>query len=220
MALRVVGAGLGRTGTHSLKIALEQLLGAPCYHMVEAFQRPADIATWHAAATGQPIDWRELFNGYAAVVDWPAAAFWSQIADVFPNAIILLSLRDAESWWRSASRTIFEGFRRATDPERREADPQRREGGPGQHPAFAPMIRDLFGNTFTPDFLEEAPAKVAFERHVAEVRKRAPANRLVEWRAEDGWGPLCATLGVAIPAEPFPLTNTTEQFRSRANLDA
>jgi hypothetical protein len=187
--------------------------------MVEVFQRPADIATWHAAAKGEPDDWRKLFDGYAAVVDWPAAAVWSQIADAFPNAIILLSLRDADSWWKSATATIFDGFRRAADPKRREADPNRREGGPEQHPAFAPMIRDLFSNTFTPDFLEEAPAKAAFERHVADVRKRAPPDRLVEWRAEDGWGPLCAALGVAVPREPFPLTNTTAQFRSRAHLD-
>jgi hypothetical protein len=81
------------------------------------------------------------------------------------------------------------------------------------------MLADLFGKTFTPDFLQEAPAKAAFDRHNADVRKRAPANRLVEWRATDGWGPLCAALGVPVPAEPFPVTNTSEQFRTRAGLD-
>jgi hypothetical protein len=207
-ALRVVGAGLGRTGTHSLKIALERLLGAPCYHMVEVFQRPPDIAVWHAAAKREPVDWHKLFDGYAAVVDWPAAAFWSEIAEAFPDAVILLSVRDAESWWKSATRTIFDTFRRG------------RGTGPPQLPAFPAMLTDLFKNTFTPDFLDEAAAKAAFDRHTEDVRKRAPANRLVEWRAQDGWGPLCTALGVPVPDEPFPVSNTTEEFRARAHLDA
>jgi hypothetical protein len=224
--LRVVGAGLGRTGTHSLKVALERLLGAPCYHMAEVFQRPQDVPIWHAAANGQLPDWRKLFDGYAAMVDWPGAAFWSQIAETYPNAIILLSVRDADKWWKSASRTIFEGFRRARESAARGGDDGVRggvggsdRGSPGMNPAFPPMVKALFTKTFSPDFLDEAAAKAAFERHVADVRKRAPANRLVEWRVEDGWGPLCAALGVPVPDEPFPVTNTTEQFRTRAHLD-
>jgi len=203
--LRVVGAGLGRTGTHSLKLALERLLGKPCYHMAEVFQRPPDIAVWRAAAAGQPVDWRRLFDGYAAAVDWPAAAFWAPIAEVFPNAIILLSARDPDGWWKSASRTIFETFRR--------------RNGPNQNPAFAEMIGDLFAKTFTADVHDEAAAKAAFVRHNDEVRKRAPAKRLVEWRAEEGWGPLCAALDLPVPDEPFPVSNTAEQFRARAHLD-
>jgi hypothetical protein len=202
--LRVIGAGLGRTGTHSLKLALEKLLGAPCYHMAEVFRRPQDIPIWSAAAKGERVDWRALFDGYAAAVDWPPAGYWSQIAEVFPDAIILLSTRDADSWWKSASRTIFAI--------------QQREPKADDNPAFKPMISEMFSNTFTPDFLQEAPAKAAFDRHNADVRKRAPANRLVEWRATDGWGPLCAALGVPVPAEPFPVSNTSEQFRARANL--
>jgi hypothetical protein len=94
-----------------------------------------------------------------------------------------------------------------------------REPRPDDDPAFRPMIAAMFGKTFTPDFLDEAKAKAAFDRHNAEVRAHAPANRLVEWRATDGWGPLCAALGVPVPAEPFPLTNTSEQFRARAGLN-
>jgi hypothetical protein len=203
--LRVIGAGLGRTGTHSLKLALEKLLGARCYHMAEVFGRPQDIPIWHAAANGERVDYRKLFEGYAAAVDWPPAGFWAQIADVFPDAIILLSVRDADSWWKSASSTIFAMHQR--------------EPRPDDDPAFRPMIAAMFGKTFTPDFLDEAKAKAAFDRHNAEVRAHAPANRLVEWRATDGWGPLCAALGVPVPAEPFPLTNTSEQFRARAGLN-
>jgi hypothetical protein len=209
--LRVVGAGLGRTGTHSLKIALERLLGAPCYHMVEVFKRPPDMTTWTAAANGAPTDWHKLFDGYEAVVDWPAAAFWSEISEAFPEAIIIFSHRDPDGWWKSASRTIFEGFRRRPGPAPTE--------GPGANPAFVQMITALFSKTFTADFLDEAAAKAAFERHNADVRKRAPRARLVEWQAKDGWGPLCAALGVPVPEEPFPVTNTTEEFRARAHFD-
>jgi hypothetical protein len=203
--LRVIGAGLGRTGTHSLKLALERLLGAPCYHMAEVFKRPQDIPIWHAAAKGEAVDWRAMFAGYAAAVDWPPAGFWEQIAEVYPDAIILLSVRDADGWWKSASSTIFATYQRGPRPD--------------DNPAWRPMITDMFSNTFTPGFLDEATAKAAFDRHNADVRKRAPANRLVEWRATDGWGPLCAALGVPVPAEPFPVSNTSEQFRARAGLD-
>jgi hypothetical protein len=203
--LRVIGAGLGRTGTLSLKLALERLLGAPCYHMAEVFERPQDIPIWHAAAKGEPVDWRALLDGYAAAVDWPPSAYWSQLAEVFPDATILLSVRDADAWWKSASNTIFATYKRGPKPD--------------DHPGWRPMLADMFGNTFTRGFLEEAEAKAAFDRHNADVRKRAPANRLVEWRVSDGWGPLCAALGVPVPDEPFPVTNTSEQFRARAGLD-
>jgi hypothetical protein len=206
--LRVIGAGLGRTGTHSLKVALERLLRAPCYHMAEVFKRPQDIPVWQSAINGQPVDWRALFADYAAVVDWPAAAFWPQIAEVFPDAIILLSVRDADGWWKSASRTIFEVSKRPPVPD----------GAPGPGPGFVQMVNSMF-STFTPDYREESAAKAAFDRHNADVRKRAPASRLVEWTTADGWGPLCAALGVPVPEEPFPVTNTSEQFRARIGLD-
>lgn len=204
--LRVVGAGLGRTGTHSLKVALERLLGGPCYHMVEVFKRPGDLPVWRAAAKKEPVDWPKLFEGYTSVVDWPAAAYWSQIAEAFPKAIILLSTRDTDGWWKSATRTIFEGFRRGATQQ--------------TPPGFREMITETFSATFTPDFLHETAAKAAFERHAADVRALAPANRLVEWRAQDGWEPLCKALGVPVPAEPFPVTNTADEFRARSKFDA
>jgi hypothetical protein len=209
--LRVVGAGLGRTGTHSLKVALERLLGGPCYHMAEVFKRPADMPIWQAAANGKLPDWNQLFDGFRATVDWPSAAFWPEIAEAFPDAVILFSHRDTDGWWKSATRTIFEGFRRRPSDTPSE--------GPPMNPAFVPMITDLFSKTFTPDFLQEEPAKAAFERHNADVRKRAPKARLVEWQAKDGWGPICAALGLPVPSEPFPLTNTTEEFRARTGFD-
>ena len=87
MTLRVVGAGLGRTGTMSLKLALERLLGAPCYHMAEVFVHPEHVAVWHAAARGEPVDWHALFAGYAAAVDWPVGSFWPEVSAAFPDAL-------------------------------------------------------------------------------------------------------------------------------------
>src|SRR5689334_7713375 len=116
MTLKVIGAGVGRTGTMSLKIALERLLGAPCYHMVEVFQRPAHFARWTAAARGEPIDWHALLDGFAAAVDWPASAFWPELAAANPDAIILLSTRDAQGWWKSASAMIFDHSNRVPPP--------------------------------------------------------------------------------------------------------
>jgi hypothetical protein len=107
MSLQVIGAGLGRTGTTSLREALEQLLGGPCYHMLEVRERTDHPDAWGDAYEGRLPVWRDFFDGYVATVDWPAAPFWSEISMVFPEALILLSVRDADDWWRSASNTIF-----------------------------------------------------------------------------------------------------------------
>jgi hypothetical protein len=189
----------------SLKLALEKLLGGSCYHMLEVFPRPDHIAMWQDAIDGKPADWEHLFDGYVACVDWPAAAFWRELADAYPDAILLLSIRDADSWWTSADRTILDGaFRRFSGPE---DDPWRM------------MVTALFRKTFTENFLDETEAKAAYERHNEDVRATAPKDRLVEWKLGDGWAPLCEVLGVPIPDEPFPHTNTTEEFRGRAGWD-
>ena len=206
MTLRVVGAGVGRTGTHSLKIALERLLGAPCYHMIEVFGHPEHVPLWHAAANGDMPDWDALFDGYEATVDWPGGAFWRELAAAYPDALVLLSVREsADAWWRSADRTVFEIMRRSLDKPESDWD----------H-----MINDLMRLRFTESFLEPQPAMAAYEAHNAAVRAEVPAQRLLEWQPHDGWEPLCAALGVPVPDEPFPLTNTTEEFRTGLGLDA
>jgi hypothetical protein len=112
MALRVVGAGLGRTGTRSLKLALEQLLGGRCHHMLETFERPDHIAVWQRAVDGDSPNWSDFLCEYVATVDWPCAAFREEIAATSPDAVVLLSARDAEAWWNSARHTIFDIVRR------------------------------------------------------------------------------------------------------------
>ncbi len=152
--MRVIGAGLGRTGTFSLKLALEQLLGGPCYHMAEVFERPRDVSVWTRAAKGEAVDWQALFDGYEAGVDWPLCGFAADLADVYPDALVLLSIRDFESWWKSASTTIFQ-MPAEVPPEWRE------------------MIDALFGNTFTRELGDKEACREAFDRHYRQVQGSA-----------------------------------------------
>lgn len=202
MALRVVGAGLGRTGTKSLQVALELLLGERCYHMVEVFERPDRVEQWRRAAAGEPIDWNDVFDGYAAAVDWPMASFWEEIAAAFPEAIILHSTRsDSETWFRSASNTILRP--RDRDPD----DP------------FTQMWTAVSARTFDGPETDRDVAIDGYERHNRHVIETAPKDRLVGYQPGDGWAPLCRALDLPIPDEPFPHTNTTAEFRERAGID-
>jgi hypothetical protein len=197
LTLRVIGAGLGRTGTLSLKLALERLLGGRCYHMLEVYRKPEHVAAWHAAARGEIPDWRVVFEDYRASADWPAASFWRELMEAFPDALVLLSLRDTDSWWRSAHETIFTHSR-------------------DMHGEWREMIDTIFANRFTLALDDRAACIEAFERHNAEVRRVVPRERLLEWRAGDGWAPLCAALGVPVPSEPFPHVNKTADFLAMA----
>ena len=208
MTMRVIGSGLGRTGTKSLKEALEILLGAPCYHMMECFQRPDDPPVWERAMTGGTVDWDALLEGYTAAVDWPAAACWKELAGAYPDAIILHSERPADAWFRSADRTIFEGFKKP----RIEWDP------PGTN-AWWDMAIAMFEQRFTPDFLDRDAAMAAVDAWNADVRATAPADRLVVWETGAGWEPICTALDVPVPDQPFPHTNSTAEFRERAGYD-
>jgi hypothetical protein len=204
MPLRIVGAGLGRTGTHSVKLALERLLGAPCYHMMEVFGRPDDIPVWQRAGlAGEMPDWDRFLDGYAAAVDWPVAAFWREVSDAYPDAPVLLTTRDVDGWWQSVSRTIFSAELRQRPPE----------GFPSDWPW------DLITATFTPRFAEEAPSKAAYLEHNETVRRTIPSSRLVEWQPGDGWEPICTALSLPVPADPFPHVNSTAEFRVMTGLE-
>ena len=205
MALRVVGAGLGRTGTHSLKLALEQLLGARCYDMVEVFGRPADVEVWQRALDGEQVDWDTIFAEYGATVDWPGAALWRELGAVYPDALVLLSVRAPADWWASADRTIFEIARR----------------GPGDDPTGAAWYRmaTTMLDQFTRDLDDEATTTGAYLRHNDAVRAAVPSARLLEWHPGDGWEPICAALDLPVPDASFPHVNSTAEFRALAGLD-
>jgi hypothetical protein len=151
----------------------------------------------------QPVDWAALFEGYEATVDWPGGGVWREIAAAYPDAPVLLSTRrSADEWYTSASRTIFPAM---------YID---RPGMEPWHAMAAAMLARL-----TPDWHDADVTKAAYDRHNAAVRAEVPADRLIDWQPEDGWAPLCAALGVPVPAAPFPLTNTSAEFRAMAGLD-
>ncbi|MDE3203311.1 MAG: sulfotransferase family protein [Acidobacteriota bacterium] len=199
MSLRVIGAGVGRTGTHSLKIALEALLSGPCHHMVEVFAHPEQVPVWINAIDGHPVDWSALMAGYVAQVDWPGASFWPELLEDNPDALVILSVRDPQAWYTSANNTIFAGMERNDDE---------------LAPWMAAMKR-LLGNRFSNDLGNPDAMIAAFEQHNETVRSQVPADRLLEWSPDDGWQPLCNRLERPVPEQPFPLTNTTAQFQAR-----
>ena len=206
MAIRLVGVGIGRTGTHALKTALEELLGGTCHHMMEVGANPEEVPVWEQAMLGDEPDWSEFLAGYEAIVDFPGAALWRELAGAFPDAPVLLSTRStAEEWWQSASTTIFESLQRGPG-----------EAGPTEHRS---MARTMLERRFTPDWRDRDAAIAAYEAHNRAVRTAIAPDRLFEYRPGDGWAPLCAALGLDEPDAPFPHTNTRSQFRAMTGLD-
>lgn len=206
MAMRVVGAGLGRTGTNSLKLALERLLGGRCYHMVEVTGRPQDVPLWEEAVAGRPVDWNALFADFSATVDWPSASFWREIHGAFPESVVLLSTRESpQAWWGSVEKTIVQAI--STVPEDEQLARQRA------------MVNALLRTRLTDRWPAAEAVMEAYERHNEEVRSTVPAERLIEWQPGAGWGPLCERLGLAVPDEPFPHVNTTAEFRLATGIE-
>ena len=200
--LQVVGAGVGRTGTHSLKLALETLLGGTCHHMVEVFGHPAEVPVWTDAIDGRPVDWNELMKGYTAQVDWPGASFWPELSAANPDALVILSVREPDSWYTSCSNTIFDGMGTMVE-----------QGNEW----MAAMVR-LMGERFSDQIGDRDTMTAALERHNERVRTTIPPERLLEWSTADGWGPICERLRVDVPDQPFPKVNTTAEFRAMVGM--
>jgi hypothetical protein len=199
MPLQVIGAGLPRTATYSLGIALEQLLGGPRHHMSAIPGHPFDLGDeWSLALAGGRPDWEQTFEGYVAAVDWPASAFWKELSDAYPEALILLSVRDsAKTWYESMSATVIPVTRLALAPD----------WSAGRH------LLDLFERfAGTTAWDDETTLIAAYERHNDEVRRAIPSHRLLEWNANEGWEPICRALGKPIPNQPFPWVNRRENW--------
>src|SRR6185369_15707827 len=177
MALKVIGAGLGRTGTLSLKLALEQLGFGPCYHMVEVMLHLESTGLWIQAADGNP-DWEAIFKAYASTVDYPACAFWRQLSDFYSDAKVLLSVRDPEEWFESTQATIFS----PDSIKRMRASPMRPFIEKTAWQAFGDRIHDR-------DFMINA-----FKHHNAEVERAIPKDRLLVYEVKQGWESLCQFL--------------------------
>jgi len=200
VTLDIIGAGFGRTGTNSMRLALEQLGFGPCHHMYEVMTKPRLVPFWEAAVTDGSANWEELFQGYRSTVDWPACDFWAPLSETFPDARVLLTTRSAESWWKSVSKTIFTSLQ----DDSVHPDPHRQRVGA--------MVRKLASRTFGDRLNDRAHCMAVFEAHNAAVEAAIPEGRRLTYHVGDGWEPLCAWLGAPVPDTPFPKTNSREEF--------
>ncbi len=201
MPLQVIGSGFGRTGTKSLKAALERLGFGPCHHMHEVVTRPETVPLWVDAFAQGTADWEHVFDGFSAQVDWPGAHFWRELAETFPDSKVIHSVRPEEKWWASYEKTI---------------------GKLGSTYRDMPVplhVRDIldatFGavrQTFGGDALNRDGALAAYRRRTAEVTQALPPDRVLVFDVAEGWGPLCRFLGTEVPDEPFPHHNLRADF--------
>ncbi|MFN4143467.1 sulfotransferase family protein [Aestuariivirga sp.] len=202
MPLQVIGAGVGRTGTYSLKLALERLGLGPTHHMEEVIKDPPrHVPGWHAAALGK-VDWDVLYEGYGSAVDWPTASFWKELSEEYPEAKVVLSTRSPESWHDSFSETIHKLM-----------------GGADQAPPhmkpFLEMAAAVLGKAGFSGKTSREELIAAFNAHNDAVKEGVPSGRLLVYEVRDGWEPLCDFLGCDVPDEPFPRSNNREDFWDR-----
>ncbi len=199
MSLEVIGAGFGRTGTLSLKAALEQLGFVKCHHMREVALHSAQQAYWHTVSKGEPVDWDEVFAGYRASCDFPSSAVWEQLYEHFPSSKVILTTRDPDRWYRSAAETIYP-ISTGVPRWLKFLSSRVRRG--------TEMVDGIvWGGLFGGRFEDKEHALGVFHRHAARVREVVADDRLLVFQATDGWEPLCRFLGVAVPDGPFPHLN-------------
>ena len=196
MALKVIGSGMGRTGTLTLKSALETLGFGPCHHMLEVLEHPDSVPLWIDAGRGRP-DWDAIYGGFSATVDFPGSKFWRELAAFYPDAKVLHSVRDPEKWFESTQETIFSPASPALNAQGVMAE------------FFGVVAADFGDRIHDRDFMVDQ-----FKRHTEAVVAAIPADRLLVYEVSQGWEPLCAFLGVPVPAAPFPLNNTRADFRA------
>ena len=211
--VQVIGAGFGRTGTLSLKAALEELGFGPCYHMTELFENPQHAELWERVAHGEPIKWDDLIGDYRATVDWPGCTFYEEMMEAYPDAKVLLSVRDPEKWYESTRNTIY---RISKITQRSRFSSLLRLFTPKRVRRTTGMVNELiWENTFADNFEDREYAIEVFERHNGSVKKRVPEDKLLVYEVKEGWKPLCEFLGVEVPDTPFPHLNDADDFQAR-----
>jgi len=212
--MRLIGAGLPRTGTLTQKLALEQLGLEPCYHWVNLLADLGQVELWNRAMDGQG-PWNEVFDDAQATVDWPGGYFYRELLDVYPEAKVLLSVREPESWERSFRDTIWtmchgQSLMPLLSRARAEIDPAWR--------SYLDLVDRMFWGpqgTFAAGHAEPAQLIEQMVRHNEDVKRAVPAERLLVWEVGDGWGPLCAFLEVEVPDGPLPWANDRDTFLER-----
>lgn len=204
MNMQVIGAGVGRTGTYSLKLAINRLGFGPCHHMEEVLlNMPVHVPLWSAAAAGE-ADWSRIYEGYQSAVDWPTACFFRELLREFPSAKFVLTQRDPEKWADSFGATIYKLL-------------AGRDQAPGEMRAWLDMAAAVIARTGFPPGFDHGELVQAFNAHNDAVKETIPAGQLLQFDVREGWEPLCAFLDVPVPAEEFPRTNHREEFWDRVN---
>jgi len=200
----VIGAGFGRTGTLSLKVALERLGFGPCMHMLPLLDDPERASLFHRAAEGDLASLDKALTAHRSTVDWPGTYFWRELTRRHPDAKVVLTVRDPQRWYDSAHETIFQAAMHAPP-------------GAGEPLAAGiEMARALvWEGTFGGRFADREHAVRVFTEHNEAVRREISGDRLLEFQVAQGWEPLCDFLEVPVPAEPFPRTNDTASFQAR-----
>ena len=202
MSLSVIGSGFGRTGTMSLKIALEHLGFGPCHHMEEVMDHPDQLDHWRAAAKGETVNWDEVFNGYRSTVDWPGAHYWRQLAAAYPDARVIHTTRPADDWWASYSKTILMVLSEAGSGD------VNHEMRTIPEMAHAIVAEQTFGSKCD----DKIAALNAFDKRAKDVVSSISPDRLLLFEVTDGWEPLCDFLDVPVPDQIFPRSNNLDAF--------
>ncbi len=221
MQMQVIGAGLPRTGTLTQKLALEELGFGPAYHWVNLISDLNAVELWHRALDGEDL-FAEIFGSHRSTVDWPGGFFYRELAELHPQAKVLLSVRDPESWEQSYRQTIW-NFTRGDSlvshlsDARREIDPRWRR--------YLELVDRMLWSDRSPFGAGDSPQQMMaqMEAYNDGVRAAIPPERLLVWKVTEGWGPLCEFLEVPVPAVDLPHANDSETFRGRvvdAALDA
>lgn len=208
--LKVIGLGYPRTGTMSLKHALELLGMGPCYHMIEVFRRPDDAQFWIEAwdqqvkfGSSKTIDWQRVFQGFQSTTDCPGSGFWERLIVDFPQAKFVLTEREPESWYSSFQTTVFEAM---THPEKSTSE----------HREVQQMAKMLIlDGIFEGRFEEKAFAIEKLQTYSEQIKTAVPKNQLLVMNIADGWQPLCDFLDLPVPQQDFPRSNTRTEFRDR-----
>jgi hypothetical protein len=212
--MRLIGAGLPRTGTLTQKLALEQLGLGPCYHWVNVIADLDQVGLWDRALDGEAV-WDEVFAGHESTVDWPGGYFYRELIDVYPQAKVLLSVRDPESWERSFRETIWTmSYGSSLMPllahARAEVDPR--------FQSYLALVDRMFWGpqgTFADGNAEPAQLIEQMQRHHEQVKAAVPPERLLVWEVGEGWEPLCEFLDVPVPDGPLPHANDRGEFVQR-----
>ncbi len=208
--MKVIGSGFGRTGTLSLKQALEELGVGPCYHMEEVMRNPAHVDLWTEAGQGRPVDWPRLFERYESAVDFPASVVYRDLLEAFPDAMVVHTVRDADAWYDSTSQTIYRARNLAPGWLRRIVPLTGRFG------AMVDLV--VWDGLFEGRFDDRDYAIERYNSWTAEVIATVPPERLLVFEVADGWAPLCEFLGVLQPDAPFPRVNDRERMLRRLRI--